>query len=54
MFIGQSVLIKHEGIVQEAIVEIMYMDTLKVRLVNGAIIEKKYWEVRKIQKEADE
>ena len=54
MFIGQSVLVKHEGIVQEAIVVSMKMDTLKVKLPNGTILERIYSEVQKLRKEGDE
>ncbi len=49
-----SVLVKHEGKVQEALVESMSMETLRVKLLDGTIIERNYHEVQRLRKEEDE
>lgn len=46
MYIGKIVLIKHEGQIQEGNVEQIYPEDLDIRLVNGELIRRKFWEVR--------
>ena len=47
MKIGQSVIVKHEGKVQEGTVVQMYEEEIRVRLEDGNEVIRKYWEVRK-------
>lgn len=49
MNIGQPILVKHNGIVQEGIIEVIYSEDLDIRLENGELIRRKFWEVRKIE-----
>jgi len=54
MYIGKSVLVKHNGIVQEGKVEIIYDEDLDIRLENGELIRRKYWEIRKVKVKDEE
>ncbi len=51
MYIGKTVLIKHNGTVQEGIVEEIFPEDLDIRLENGELIRRKFWEVRVISDE---
>lgn len=51
MFIGQTVLLKHNNEIQEGVVVAMGQETLQVQLKDNTIVERTYWEVRKIAKE---
>jgi hypothetical protein len=53
MFIGQSVYVKHENKVQIGKVETIYTEDLSIRLLDGALINRKFWEIRKVEKEND-
>jgi hypothetical protein len=48
MYIGQKILLKHENKLQEGIIENVLFEDLEIKLENGEIIQKKFWEVRKI------
>jgi hypothetical protein len=54
MYIGKSVLVKHNGIVQEGKVEIIYDEDLGIRLENGELIRRKFWEIRSIEVKNEE
>ena len=49
MHIGQTLLVKHEGKIQEGIVEQIHLEDLDIRLSNGDLVSRKFWEVRKIE-----
>lgn len=49
MHIGQSVLCKHNEIVQEGKVQKIYFEDLDIKLENGETIRRKFWEIRKIE-----
>ena len=48
MYIGQKVLLKHEDKLQEGIIEKVLFEDLEIKLLGGELIQKKFWEVRKI------
>jgi hypothetical protein len=48
MNIGRRLLIKHNEKIQEGIVERIYTEDLDIRLDNGELIRRKFWEVRSI------
>lgn len=54
MYIGKSVLVKHEGKVQEGIVEVVYDEDLDIRLLDGTLIKKKWWEIRRVETKHEE
>ena len=49
MRINQSILVKHNGIVQEGKVIKVFEEDLDIELKNGEIIRRKMWEIRKIE-----
>lgn len=49
MNIGQLLLVRHNGQVHEGKVEIIYFEDLDIRLKNGELIRRKFWEVHKIE-----
>jgi len=49
MYIGKSVLVKHKGIVQEGKVETIFEEDLDIKLLDGTLIRRKFWEIRKIE-----
>jgi hypothetical protein len=51
MHIGQTLLVKHEEKIQEGVVEKIGSEDLAIRLSNGELISRKFWEVRKIEHE---
>jgi hypothetical protein len=51
MFIGQTVLIKHNNSVQEGKVEEIGYEDLQIRLKDDTLVSRKYWEVKKIKYE---
>lgn len=51
MYIGKRLLVRHNGIVQEGNVEKIFMNDLDIKLDNGDLIRRKFWEVRSIQNE---
>jgi hypothetical protein len=53
MFIGQSVYVRHEGTVRIGKVEIIWEEDLKIKLDTGELITRKFWEIRKVEKEND-
>lgn len=48
MYIGKLILVKHDGVIQEGKVENIYPEDLDIRLENGDLIRRKFWEIRKI------
>ena len=48
MHIGQRLLIKHDGIVQEGSVVKIYDEDLDIELENKIIVRRKFWEIRSI------
>jgi len=48
MQIGRRLLVKHEGKIQEGIVENIWSEDLFIRLENGELISRKFWEVRSV------
>lgn len=46
MHIGKWLLVKHEGNILRGIVVQFFPEDLDIRLDNGIIIRRKYWEVR--------
>jgi hypothetical protein len=54
MYIGKSVLVKHNGIVQKGTVETIFPEDLDVRLENGELVRRKFWEIRKIEVKNEE
>ena len=50
MHIGKYLLIKNEGKIQEGIVEQIFEEDLQIRLKDGTLIMRKFWEVRGIPK----
>jgi hypothetical protein len=52
MHIGKRLLVRHKGKVQEGIVENISGDDLDIRLDNGELIRKKFWEVRRIDEKS--
>ena len=51
MHIGKRLLIRYEGKVQEGSVIDISQDDLNIRLDDGTIISKKFWEVRSLPNE---
>jgi len=51
MNIGKKLLVKHDGKVQEGNVEKIYDEDLDIRLDNGELIRRKFWEIRSIPNE---
>ena len=51
MFIGQSVYIRHEGKVQIGKVEIIWDEELSIRLLDKTLINRKFWEIKKVPNE---
>ena len=50
MNIGKPVLVKHNESVVEGIVQEVFSEDLEIRLDNGELIRRKYWEIRAIPK----
>jgi len=48
MYIGQRLLVKHDGVLQEGNVEQIFQEDLEIKLDSNAIIMRKFWEVRRI------
>jgi len=48
MYIGKKLLVKHNDKIQEGIVENFYEEDLDIRLDDGEIIRRKFWEVRSL------
>jgi len=46
MYIGKRLLVKHEEQILEGIVEQIFPEDLDIRLSNGELIRRKFWEVR--------
>jgi hypothetical protein len=51
LHIGQTLLVKHGERIQEGIVEKIDSEDLLIRLSNGELINRKFWEVAKIEHE---
>jgi len=49
MYIGQSVLIKNNGRIQEGKIEIIYDENLDIRLLDDTLITRKFWEIHKME-----
>jgi hypothetical protein len=49
LFIGQNVYVKHENKVQIGKVEVVYEEDLDIRLPDGVLIQKKWWEIKKVE-----
>jgi hypothetical protein len=50
MNIGKAVLVKHNEVVVEGIVQEVFSEDLEIRLDNGELIRRKYWEIRVVPK----
>lgn len=50
MNIGKPVLVKHNEVVVEGIVQKIFSEDLEIRLDNGELIRRKYWEIRVVPK----
>ena len=48
MYIGQPLLVKHNGEIKEGKVTKIFPEDLEIKLKDGALIQRKFWEVRKI------
>lgn len=48
MHIDKWLLVKHEGKILKGIVIKIYDEDLDIRLEDGTIISRKFWEIRKI------
>ncbi len=48
---GMSVLVKDNGEVKEGKVEVIYDEDLDIRLLDGTLVRRKFWEIRKIPNE---
>jgi len=47
MYIGQTLLIRHNGQIKEGKVKKIFPEDLELELENGTILMRKFWEVRK-------
>jgi len=54
MWIGQPILCKHNGKLQEGTVEKMFEEDVHIKLGNNETISRKYWEVRGLRGDNDE
>lgn len=54
MNIGQKVLLKVNRILRKGIVEKIYREDLDLRLSTGELVNRKFWEIRKIEISEDE
>jgi len=48
MYIGKWLLIQHEGQIMKGIVIKIYPEDLDIKLDDGIVIRRKFWEVREI------
>lgn len=53
MYLGQKVLVKVAGIIKEGNVREISNEDLKIELVEGGIVIRKFWEIRKIENEEE-
>jgi hypothetical protein len=53
MHIGKRLIVKHDNKIQEGIVEEIYSEDLDIRLDNGELIRRKFWETRAISYEEE-
>ena len=51
MNLGQQLLLKVEGILRKGTVEKIHQEDIDIRLLTGELIQKKFWEVKKINNE---
>ena len=49
MYIGQRLLVKHNGVLQEGNVEQIFQEDLEIKLDNNIIIMRKFWETHKVE-----
>jgi hypothetical protein len=54
LHIGLTLLVKHNGIVQEGKVRQIFEEDLEIELKTDEIITRKYWEIRKIEVKNEE
>jgi hypothetical protein len=54
MYIGKRLLIKHEGKIQEGLVQRIFQEELDIKLTTGEVIRRKFWEVRIIDEKNKE
>ena len=54
MYIGQELLLKHQGALQKGRIKEIYPEELEIILDTGELVKKKYWEVRKITNKNEE
>ena len=45
MNIGKVVLVRHNGEIKEGIVQEIYNEELEIKLEDGELIRRKYWEI---------
>lgn len=46
MYLGQRLIIKHENVVKEGSVVKIYPEELDIKLDDGTLVRRKFWEVR--------
>ena len=54
MDIGQILLLRYKGALRKGIVKIIYKEDLDIELLSGEIIQRKFWEIRKIDKNEED
>jgi len=54
LYIGKRVLVKYNGELKEGNVETIYFDYLDIKLDDGTIIQRKFWEIGKIKRNPNE
>lgn len=54
MWIGQPILCKHNGKIEEGTVEKMFEEDVHIKLATNETISRKYWEVRALRGGGDE
>jgi len=54
MYIGKSLLVKHEDKIMKGIVTKIYNEDLDIKLEDETIIQRKFWEIRIIPDEKKE
>jgi len=54
MYIGQLILVKHNNLVQEGNIEQILAEDLEIKLLDGTLIKRKFWEIHKIEKKNEE
>lgn len=53
MNIGQLLLLRYNGALRKGIVKVIYNEDLDIELLTGEIIQKKFWEVKKVGRDEE-